>query len=295
TEAKKLAHNIIENNRKDLHLLSLQTARLALLLNNTQKSNIFTNYAKECSDIEAFLNSYGLIINKLVKSIDLRSIYDLQYDEIYEITNTLKSSIYDMSIKKDPKKDIEKYNNYKEKAASIKSNIYEYAMNAYYQLSFSENISDILSGYRNRIDNMLPDLMPTSKDKLDSITKNLQSENQEDWSNAVHICRKLLQELADCLYPPSDIPLNINGRAIDIGTKKDTYKTRLKNYINDNSSSEKFRQITNSNMEYISERLDAIYEATNKGTHETISSLEEAKRYVIHTYLFIGDVLSLSE
>jgi hypothetical protein len=194
--------------------------------------------------------------------------------------------------KKDPKEDIHKYNTYKKKISTIKSNIYEYAMNVYYQLNFSENISGILDEYRNIIDNKLPQIMPNSREKLDSITRNLQSQNQEDWSNAVHTCRKLLQDFADAVYPPSDTPLkgdDANAHPIDQGA----YKNRLMNYIKDNATSEKLKQISNSNLKYISDRLNAIYEATNKGSHETISTIEEAKRYVIFTYLFIGDVLSL--
>lgn len=296
SEAKNLAHNIlidIENNKKDLHLVALQTSRLALLLNNQDKSKDFSNYAKECSDMESFLESFGLIIGELVKHVDLSSIYNIKDSNMYDYQKLI--SLYSSNpgdLKKDPKEDIQKYNIYKKKVSNIKSNIYEYAMNVYYQLNFSENISGILDEYRNIIDNKLPTILPNSRDKLYSISKNLQSQNQEDWSNAVHTCRKLLQDFADALYPPSEDKIEKNGKFIDVSKEK--YINRLVNYIEDNTSSDKFRQITNSNIKYIGERLDAIYEATNKGTHETISSVEESKRYVIFTYLFIGDVLSLN-
>lgn len=167
-------------------------------------------------------------------------------------------------------------------------------MNVYYQLNFSENVSGIFDIYRNIVDNKLPSMMPNSRDKLDSITKNLQSQNQEDWSNAVHTCRKLLQDFADALYPPSKTPIKgDNGKDIDVGDK--AYKNRLMNYIYNQSTSEKFEKILGSNLKSIEERLNTIYEATNKGSHETITTLEEARRYVIYIYLFIGDVLSLKE
>lgn len=308
-EAKNLAHNIlidIENNRKDLHLVALQTARLALLLNNQEESKKFSDYAKESGSIEAFLNSYGLIIHELVKNVELDSMYNTKYGMSNELQTNMKNLEQSMTMftfagfadikkdsKKDPKDDIYTYNKYKERRSDIISNIYEYAMNVYYQLNFSENVSGIFDVYRNIVDNKLPTMMPNSRDKLDSITKNLQSQNQEDWSNAVHTCRKLLQDFADALYLPSDDKIQKNGKSIDIDKK--AYINRLVNYIEDNASSDKFRQITNSNIEYIGKRLDAIYKATNKGSHKTITSLEEARRYVIYTYLFIGDVLSLTE
>jgi hypothetical protein len=299
-EAKNLAHNIlidIENNRKDIHLVALQTARLALLLNNQEESKKFSDYAKESGTIEAFLNLYGLIIHELVKNVELDSMYNTKNSKSYELQRQREmleqlTSTGFAGIKKDPKNEIEKYNRYKKRKSDIISNIYEYAMNVYYQLNFSENVSGIFDAYRNIVDNKLPTMMPNSRDKLDSITKNLQSQNQEDWSNAVHTCRKLLQDFADALYPPSNDKIQKNGKSIDIG--KEAYINRLVNYIEDNASSDKFKQITNSNIKYIGERLDAIYEATNKGSHETITSLEEARRYVIYTYMFIGDVLLLA-
>jgi hypothetical protein len=266
SEAKKLAHNIlidIENNTKDLHLISLQTSRLALLLNNQDKSKYFSEYAKECSDMESFLNTYGIIIGELIKNVGLKNIYEINDDAPYEkilkeIENTLsitKEISYSniKNSKKESKEDIHKYNMYKKKISTIKSNIYEYAMNVYYRLSFSENISGILDEYRNIVGNKLPQIMPNSREKLDSITRNLQSQNQEDWSSAVHTCRRLLQDFADALYLPSDNKLQKNGKSIDVG--KDNYINRLVNYIDDNASSDKFRQITNSNIKYIGDVL----------------------------------------
>jgi hypothetical protein len=300
-EAKNLAHNIlidIENNKKDLHLLALQTARLALMLNNQEESKRFSDYAKESGSIEAFLNSYGLIMHELVKSVDLNSIYTTENSELYDYKEHMKmykqltSSSGWLDRKKDPKDDIEQYNRYKKRKSDISSNIYQYAMNVYYQLNFSENVSDIFDVYRNIVDNKLPTIMLNSRDKLDSITNNLQSQNQEDWSNAVHTCRKLLQDFADELYPPSNTKvIGTDGKSYDIS--KGSYINRLIQYIEKYNSSDNFKQITNSNIEYIGKRLDAVYGASNKGTHETITTLEEARRYVIYTYLFMGDVLSL--
>ncbi|WP_228144237.1 hypothetical protein [Acinetobacter baumannii] len=48
-------------------------------------------------------------------------------------------------------------------------------------------------------------------------------------------------------------------------------------------------------MKYLGERLDAIFQAAQKGSHDIISSREEADRYVIYTYLVIGDILSLDD
>ena len=301
-EEKKLAHNIlldIENNTKDLHLLCLQASRLALLLNNKEKAKEFSDESKTCSDVEAFLSSFGLVINDLIRTIDLKDIYNIEdkygFNLNYRQIKTLSDGMlnFDETVqKRDPKKDIKKFYSYKQKKANIKVKIYEYALNTYYQLNLSENIENILSEYKTIINERLFKIVPDSREKLDSITKNLNSKNCEDWSNAVHTCRKLLQNLADSLYPASKDKLTKeNGTKIDIGKEK--YINRLICFIEDNNESKNFEQIVGSNLQYIGVRLDAIYESSNKGSHKTIQTIEEAKRYIVYTYLFIGDVLQL--
>lgn len=46
-------------------------------------------------------------------------------------------------------------------------------------------------------------------------------------------------------------------------------------------------------MKYLGERLDSIFQAAQKGSHDVISSQDEADRYVIYTYLVVGDILQL--
>lgn len=296
-EAKDLSYKIlldIENNKKDLQLLCLQSSRLSLLLNNYEKSEKFTKVSKEIINMESFLNSYGVVVENSLKNINPDKIYSSINSFISDFhIQKLNTSIYGPKIRKDIREDIKKYEEFKYKISKVKSDIYEYAMNIYYQLEFTKDTLDIFSDYETIVNNKLPKFLLNSKEKLDSISKNLKSQNKEDWSNSVHTCRKLLQNLADKLYPHSDDKIKKDGKTINIG--KGDYINRLMNYIDDNSNSDKFRQITGSSLKYIGERLDAIYESANKGTHETINTLEEAKRYVIYTYLIIGDILSLDK
>ena len=125
---------------------------------------------------------------------------------------------------------------------------------------------------------------------------NLNSENPEDWSNAVHSCRRLLQSLADKFFPP-----NPDGKSeIEKGSKKikvgaENYINRLILFIESKSESERYLDIVGSHLDYIGNRIDSIYEASSKGTHTIIQSKEEAERYIIYTYLLIGDLVILTE
>ena len=125
---------------------------------------------------------------------------------------------------------------------------------------------------------------------------NLLSENPEDWSNAVHSCRRILQDLADLLFPPcEDIVIRQGEKTKTIKLGKDNYINRLIAFIEGKAASERFTAVVGSHLSFMGNRLDSIFEASQKGSHSTITAKEEADRYVIYTYLIVGDILSLRE
>jgi hypothetical protein len=63
----------------------------------------------------------------------------------------------------------------------------------------------------------------------------------------------------------------------------------------ENVTSKRFEEIVGSHMKYLGERLDSIFQAAQKGSHDIIASQDEADRYVIYTYLVVGDILQLKD
>ncbi|MFC3861788.1 hypothetical protein ACFOPQ_13555 [Deinococcus antarcticus] len=171
--------------------------------------------------------------------------------------------------------------------------IYNYVINKYYELKLEGITSDIISNYSVKVDSRLTLIAPESSKKFVSIYENLNSDNEEDWSNAVHSCRRILQELADTLFPPIEDKKLDSGKIIKLGVQN--YVNRLIAFVESRTDSDKFRSVIGSHLKYIGERLDAVYNAANKGSHETITDREEAERYVIYTYLIVGDILTLVE
>ncbi|MEL7657285.1 MAG: hypothetical protein AAGU75_15435, partial [Bacillota bacterium] len=82
------------------------------------------------------------------------------------------------------------------------------------------------------------------------------------------------------------------GKKKTIKLGPDNYINRLIAYIETKSSSERFIDIVGSHLRFIGDRLESIFLATQKGSHSLITK-EEADRYVVYTYLFLGDILSL--
>jgi hypothetical protein len=64
-------------------------------------------------------------------------------------------------------------------------------------------------------------------------------------------------------------------------------------FVEDHSGSVTFNEVVGSHLRFLGERLDAVYGAATKGSHTDINSVAEAERYIIYTYLLLGDILWL--
>ncbi|WP_183132381.1 hypothetical protein [Pseudomonas syringae] len=175
-----------------------------------------------------------------------------------------------------------------------RSYIHGYVSGIYFELKFSTLASNMFERIQHKVDKSVAELIPQAVKKLTSVYDNLLSQNTEDWSNAVHSCRRILQDVADVLYPPrASKIINPGPRQREIKLGADNYINRLVAYVEENSASERFEEIVGSHMKYLGERLDSIFQAAQKGSHDVITSQDEADRYVIYTYLVIGDILKL--
>ena len=171
----------------------------------------------------------------------------------------------------------------------ITGNLYDYVLQIYNRLAYGNIIEDTFFKSRMSVNEKLVEMCPQSIGKFIAVYDNMDSDNPEDWANAVHSCRRILLDLADALYPPRS-SIDINGKTIKLG--KDQYINRLMQYISDKEGSKTYTQIVGADLSSVGERIDAIYNASNKGTHSEITK-EEAARYVIHTYLLISDIIAL--
>lgn len=180
--------------------------------------------------------------------------------------------------------------------ASRRKLIYEYALGVHYELKYSGIAEDIFVRLRDRVDRLIADIVPGAVQKLTSVYENLQSTNSEDWANAVHSCRRILQDLADALSPASDEveTVLVDGKERTIRFGPDQYINRLVRFINANAGSGRFQALVGSHLGFMGDRLDAVFQAAQKGSHASVTK-EEADRYVVYTYLLLGDILSLTE
>ncbi|MHB1413797.1 MAG: AbiTii domain-containing protein [Chloroflexota bacterium] len=174
---------------------------------------------------------------------------------------------------------------------------YDYVLRKYYELKFSSVANGVFERVRQRVDPRIGALVPDAVRRFTAVYDNLGSENPEDWSNAVHSCRRILQDLADALYPATSQKrvVTYEGKTKTVLLGRDQYINRLVAFVEESSDSERLQHLVGSHLRFLGDRLDAVFQAAQKGSHATILSREEADRYVIYTYLLVGDILALRD
>jgi hypothetical protein len=179
--------------------------------------------------------------------------------------------------------------------ASRRAFIYEYATRRYYELRFSGIADDVFGRIRERVDTQIGFVLQDAPKRFAAAYDNLRSENPEDWSNAVHSCRRILQDLADAVFPATDRTRTkvVDGREITIHLREQHFINRILAFVEGSTSSGRFQEIVGSQLAFLGDRLEAVFRAAQKGSHATIVAREEADRYVVYTYLIVGDILSL--
>ena len=179
------------------------------------------------------------------------------------------------------------------KISSRRQYLYDYCLNCLMELRVSSVAEEIFEDYRDFADKRLAKLIPEELIKLESISANLSSSNSEDWANALHTCRRLLQAIADKLYPPKA------GDSVDVGGKKikigpENYVNRLVLFCESKIETSVYSGVVGSSLAFLGDRLDAVFASVQKGSHSSVT-LNEARRYVINTYIIIADITQLTE
>jgi hypothetical protein len=327
-EALQLSEDILRNielSEISLTNIALKTSRLARLLNDFDVQKIMEleagGYPLPAKGYEPDIWRLCEISGRVYEMIDNKTNLINRYaypDSISMLEETIKVSEAALESARDPSNSVSSANpgqfvpnpivsNSMERSGIVyrtteattrlgtrRSYIYSYVQRKYYELKFSGIADDIFSRIRIGVDERIGTVLPESTKKFSAVYDNLQSENPEDWANAVHSCRRILQNLADKVFPPTDEKRKklVNGkeRIIDLGSNN--YINRLIAYAEDNIDSTRYEELVGSQLAYLGDRLDSIFQVTQKGSHSTVEK-EEADRYVVYTYLLVGDLLSL--
>ncbi|MDO7439686.1 helix-hairpin-helix domain-containing protein [Acinetobacter baumannii] len=166
----------------------------------------------------------------------------------------------------------------------IKKTAHYYLSELHNKLKFSGTVTSSFDLLKNAVDNRLLDLDPEIAEQLMLAFKSVSSNSKEEWSQALTTCRRLLESLADKLYPPTDE--KINGRTFNQGQ----YLNRLWRFMDISIESKSNKEMAKTHVDYLGSWLSAEYALACKGVHAEVTQIEATKA-VFHIYLMLSDLL----
>jgi DNA uptake protein ComE-like DNA-binding protein len=170
----------------------------------------------------------------------------------------------------------------------VKKKAHELAANLYKQLKFSGTVNSCFDLLKDAVDDKLLDLNPIIAEQLMLAFKSVSSSKEEEWSQALTTCRRLIEALADQLYPPT----NVKGNGRPLGQTQ--YVNRLWAFMDSSIESKSNKELAKAHVDVLGSWLETINKLSNKGVHADLGKLEATKA-VFHTYLMIADILEYME
>ena len=178
----------------------------------------------------------------------------------------------------------------------LKSKYYDYASKKHIELSFGNTTADIFSVYRENVDAYFSKLAPETISKLRAIDDKINSGNPELYSQALTTCRRLFESVSEELF--NEVFPNYqqktyktkSGKEIDVSGEH--YLNKLSAVIESLQDKSHNKSLVGSNITYLLDWISNLNDLQCKGVHNEITK-EDAMQCIIHTYICLGDILSL--
>lgn len=182
------------------------------------------------------------------------------------------------------------------KLSILKSQYYEYALKKQIELTFSNTASDVFSNYRERVDNYFSEISSETILKLQAIEDKINSNNPELYSQALTTCRRLFVDISKELFNkhfPNYTQTTYktkSGKEIDITGEH--YKNMLSAVIEKLQEKSTKKTLVGSQIIYLLDWIENLCNLQSAGVHSDVSK-HDTMKCIIHTYICLGDILSL--
>lgn len=163
--------------------------------------------------------------------------------------------------------------------------LHNFVASIYYERQFSKVAETTFERYKREVDSLIAEKAGDVLTKIPAVVSRLQEGDEEAISQALTTCRRIIETFADSIFPPTDEPIEVNGKPVLLDASK--FKNRLVTYISQRTDSSARR-------DKLRQNLTNLYDRVSAGVHSDVTS-EEAFSLFLNVYLFLGEVLNLSE
>ena len=182
--------------------------------------------------------------------------------------------------------------------ALLKAKYYEYALIKQIELSFGNIATDIFSCYREKVNKGFSELSKETILKLQAIEGKINSVNPELYSQALTTCRRLFEnvsvELFEKHFPDFSDQYYKTRSGKEIDVSGDHYKNKLSAVIEILENKSMKKTLVGSNIIYLLDWIDNLYDLQCKGVHTEITR-DDAEKAIIQTYICLGDILNMQD
>ncbi len=185
---------------------------------------------------------------------------------------------------------------YERRLSILKSQYYDYAAKWQIELEFGKTAQSVFEEYQEKVNRYFSSLPTATIQKLNAIEGMMEDGNPERYAQVVTSCRRLWSETAKILF--NEILPNYlhntfktkSGREIDVSGDHDNNK--LSAVIETLQVKAAKNTLVGSEIIYLVDWIEQINDNQNEGVHADVTR-EQAMRCIIHTYIALGDILSL--
>ena len=271
-EIADLAYEImidITNDRLKLHNIMLKSSRLSLLLSFQELHNWFKENAR-------LAEKNQFIVETLQKNMEATKDPNISLSSVNpnEYTNLgIRSNMNERILLRNESK------NALESLSYLRTETYKFSLSIYNKWRFGNVVQNIFEKKRIRTEPTLYKIFPDINNRIGSINENINSNNPEDWKNAVASCRTLLMDIADILNP------------VKKAEDKSKYINRLKDFVSPKSKTKK--SLIDNLLDELKNRIEYTINMAQGGAHQDRPLLHESEDVVFYTYLIISELINL--
>lgn len=172
----------------------------------------------------------------------------------------------------------------------IKNNVYNYVLAINYQLRFEGITESIFQTVKVSVDKRLQETCPNAIKKFVAAYNRLDSDNREEWSQAMSSCRNILKDFADYVFPAQkESYIKKSGETLVV--TDDKYKNRLLAFIDRAGIGDHGKFIASRTAD-LEVRIHALNDMLSQGTHAGLEK-QDVKICVLDTYLLLGSLISV--
>lgn len=180
----------------------------------------------------------------------------------------------------------------------LRSQYYDYAVRWHIELSFGSAAKTVFEEYQERVDNFFSILPTTTLQKLNAIEDMMEDGNPERYAQVLTSCRRLWSEVAKTLF--NDVLPDYSGKTFktqsgrEIDVSGDHDNNKLSAVIETLQSKAAKNTLVGSETVYLVDWMEQINNRQSAGVHSDVTR-EQAMQCIIHTYIALGDILSLKD